>query len=96
MRQAKPFPWLEEGAIVDADDDPDAAYPKRIRDTWAVYGKAEGHTCGTCAFCLRTGYRSSTYFKCEKNRISHGAATDWRAGWPACGLWEGGDGRESE
>lgn len=49
-----------------------------------------GATCGTCAhhFVHRMGKR---YHKCEYT-ATRGPASDIRVGWPACTLWEAGDG----
>lgn len=59
--------------------------PKRIRDMHTLYGRNDEHTCGQCALLLRRGANSRTYLKCTLQRNTHGAATDWRAKWPACG-----------
>ncbi len=59
--------------------------PKRITDMHTLYGRQDSQTCGACAMCLRRSYHRKTYFKCVLNRQSRGAATDWRASWPACG-----------
>ncbi|MGH3376018.1 MAG: hypothetical protein ACRDP6_14870 [Actinoallomurus sp.] len=53
---------------------------------------APGLRCGTCRFRLVLGYHNRSYAKCTfgqtegrlSPRISHGAATDVRAWWPAC------------
>lgn len=61
--------------------------PKRIRDMHTMFGRRDDQTCGQCALLLRrkSGSGARTYLKCTLNRQSAGAATDWRAGWPACG-----------
>ncbi len=47
------------------------------------HGVTEGRVCGECDHL-----RGYTYFKCRKYpRSSHAATTDWRKGWPACGLF---------
>ena len=51
-----------------------------------MYGEHDG-TCKDCVFLLRTG-RNRTYLKCEKFVITRGPGTDWRAKWPACGLFK--------
>jgi len=49
----------------------------------------EGKTCGTCAYLFRKRYTSRTYLKCSmRGGLTSGAATDQKAGWRACGLWE--------
>lgn len=41
-------------------------------------------TCGDCARRVLLGYHRRTYPKCEEHEVTHGAATDVRAWWPAC------------
>lgn len=71
---------------------------RRILDMHAVYGSCEGRRCKTCGH-FRRYTQSKTWFKCRKSRTSNSEATDWRANWPACGLWFcrhcNGDGRDS-
>ena len=57
-------------------------------------GKArpELGTCGGCAHRLVLGYHNRSWPKCELAGITHGAGTDCRAWWPACGRYEPGDG----
>lgn len=66
-------------------------FPRRILDMWRLYGKNPNVHCKTCQHFLRILYHNRTYFKCEKSKLSHGAGTDWRAGWAACGLHETGE-----
>lgn len=49
----------------------------------------EGETCKTCAHIHRNEM-SKTYLKCGlmSAHWTGGPATDIRAGWPACRLWE--------
>lgn len=47
----------------------------------------EGRTCKPCQFLIRVGHHDGAYLKCEKAGISSSEATDWRAGWPACGAY---------
>lgn len=75
--------WLSEQKPVEV-------YPLRIRQMWAWHGKVD-NKCGKCAHLLREG-RRNVYLKCGKTKITSSAATDWRAGWPACGLFEPGEG----
>ncbi len=59
------------------------------------YGRGpEGARCGDCRFQIVTGRGSRRYFKCRKRGITHGAATDIRLKWNACGLFvkKGADG----
>lgn len=48
--------------------------------------KAEGLRCGTCRWRALLGHHNRTYAKCviDPKRLTHGAATDVRAWWPAC------------
>ena len=40
-----------------------------------------GKTCKLCKHLLR--FRQGTYwFKCDLSKMTNGAGTDWRAGWP--------------
>jgi hypothetical protein len=58
----------------------------------AFYGRGpKDKTCKTCVH-LRASHnsegRGNRHLKCDLRKITHGAATDHRAGWPACGRWE--------
>jgi hypothetical protein len=61
------------------------ALPKRIETMHILYGRQDAHTCGQCALLLRRRHNRRTWFKCTLQRFTHGAATDWRTSWPACG-----------
>jgi hypothetical protein len=77
--------WLEE----QIPNDPEAELPDRIYFMRKRHGKApEGTNCRDCAHLARFEYHTSTYNKCRNYGITHGAATDWRLRWPACGLHE--------
>lgn len=58
-----------------------------IAEMHKIHGQMPGKTCGKCRFFLRFRM-GSTFFKCQKSRITGGAATDWRARWTACGLFQ--------
>lgn len=45
----------------------------------------EGKKCKTCSHLFRSWV---TWFKCDLRRRMHGAATDHRANWRACGKYE--------
>ena len=70
---------------------PQDAPPKRGLDPHqqmlALYGQRRGYTCGRCDHLLNSG-RNRPIFKCAKFGISRSEATDWRAKWQACGLFE--------
>ena len=65
-------------------------FPLRIRQMWLRHGKSD-NKCGKCAHFLRVKF-SKVYRKCSKAKMTHGPGTDWKAGWPACGLFEPGEG----
>lgn len=56
------------------------------------YGAVEGKTCHDCAN-LYAGYPGRRrVLKCELARMTSSAASDWRAGWVACGKFQPIDG----
>ena len=59
-------------------------YANTIGRMLEAHGPGPAHT--TCGACLRL-IKRGRYFKCAKARITRGAATDWRSGWPACGAF---------
>ena len=61
--------------------------PQRLEDMHRRYGIRAGYECQDCAFLDRLSY-ARTYLKCGKARQTSGPATDWRAHWTACGLWQ--------
>lgn len=65
----------------------DEPLPERIGVMHRMYGTTEGERCRTCAHLYRKHWDKS-YYKCDLNRDTNGAATDWRTRWPACGRWE--------
>ena len=71
------------------DEEPPASkkglLPDRLLRMHRLHGHGGGLKCGTCLHCLRFDYHRRVYFKCELSHISHGAGTDWRVSWPACG-----------
>lgn len=66
---------------------PYADLPLRIREMLAVYGETPGKTCKTCLL-LKHYHQGARWMKCSKSKQTGGAGTDWRAGWPACGLYQ--------
>lgn len=44
-------------------------------------------TCGSCRF-LHVKQLGGRYFKCHVYGTSDGESSDWRKGWPACGVHE--------
>jgi hypothetical protein len=64
------------------------AVPRAIRPMYAAYGKHDtDETCGHCAHLIATGH-TKTFYKCELAKVSHGAGTDFRKKWQACGKFE--------
>lgn len=54
----------------------------------ARHGKGpEGRQCQECAHFTQQGGVAGTYFKCQQYGVTGGPGTDWRARWPACGLF---------
>lgn len=59
----------------------------RLAQMHAMYGYGEvGKTCATCVHLAR--FSRGGYLKCAKFGATASEATDWRAGWQACGLYE--------
>ena len=64
--------------------------PQKIKGNpcLALYGQGpEGKTCKGCVHLVYRGARRS-YLKCDLLKITHGAGTDHKASWPACGKYE--------
>lgn len=72
--------WLKEQKII-------SQFPERLRAMHKMYGKAEGKTCKNCKYLLRFKMGGS-WMKCKLSNQTHGKATDWKAGWQACGKYE--------
>jgi hypothetical protein len=66
---------------------PEFLLPLRMRTMHRKFGIKDGATCGGCKHFERY-HQSTTWFKCALTKKTSGAATDWRARWPACGKWE--------
>ena len=71
--------WQEFGSVIVATD-----YPKRLVQMRLMHGANDARKCGDCAHLRRVG-KASVHLKCSLARQTSGAATDWRARWPACG-----------
>jgi REP element-mobilizing transposase RayT len=61
------------------------ALPDRIKKMWRTHGKREDATCGNCQKLRAFDYYNKRYYKCDLYGVSHGAGTDWRKRWTACG-----------
>ena len=62
--------------------------PRSILGMQRVYGAGPADvTCKTCAHLhrFRKGNRVA-WMKCSRAYVTASSATDWRSGWPACGL----------
>lgn len=46
------------------------------------------YRCGSCVHRVLMRHHDYTYPKCDLTVMTHGAATDVRAWWPACPQWE--------
>ena len=63
--------------------------PGKGENPMLVHGRGpEGARCGTCVFLLKGQYHNVTYQKCSLYKLTHGAASDFRAKWPACSKYE--------
>jgi hypothetical protein len=63
--------------------------PKPDNPCITLYGNGpEDARCKDCCHLLRLRYHDKTYIKCEMRKITHGAGSDHRAGWLACGKFE--------
>lgn len=75
-------------------------HPEASTDRNAGSGRRDPFTCGSCVFRVLIGYHNGEYPKClwpdgidagsgrRWPRVSHGAASDVRAWWPACPSYE--------
>ena len=60
--------------------------PRKIDAMHTVYGYGNGF-CGQCKHFVRTMPTDRSYFKCRAYGVTACEATDWRAKWVACGLY---------
>jgi hypothetical protein len=51
------------------------------------YGYDGAHRCGDCVRFWQKRWGTKSFFKCELYVNSACAASDWRKGWPACGMF---------
>lgn len=62
--------------------------PPRILALRSVFGHGpDGITCKNCAHLLRY-HQGARWMKCNLSKMTQSVASDWRAGWPACGKYE--------
>jgi hypothetical protein len=64
--------------------------PPAVNPCIALYGQGPAMQC--CKGCVHLRYaparRVARYWKCDLRQLSHGAATDHKVNWPACGRYE--------
>jgi hypothetical protein len=60
---------------------------KKLSFMWGKHGAGpDGRKCKDCVRCGYVQY-SKRYYKCSAYGNTHGPGTDWRANWPACGIF---------
>jgi len=59
---------------------------KAHKQLLAIHGESSGNKCKNCEYFFVRHF-GKKYFKCDKSGPSSGPATDWRANWIACGLF---------
>lgn len=80
--------WLPGADWVAREQEALVVLPERIRVMQRRYGLAPGFAvCGKCRWFHRY-HQGGRWAKCDKTVQTSGAGTDWRARWPACGLFE--------
>jgi len=47
-----------------------------------------GQTCKGCVHLRYSQQYANRHWKCDLRKLTHGAATDHRVNWPACGRYE--------
>ena len=60
---------------------------KKIYKMHKLHGVSPGNKCGDCKHFARFQF-SNVYRKCLLYGNTSGPATDWKAGYQACGKWE--------
>lgn len=58
---------------------------------WTWGPGPEGKRCKTCARLTWHNSAGRRYYKCALRGNTHGAGTDHRVNWPACGKYEEGE-----
>ena len=66
---------------------PPAIGSNYLRDLHRAYGATPGKHCADCTFLQRI-QMGSRFLKCARSHPTASSATDWRARWPACGLYQ--------
>lgn len=90
--------WID--GIHPTPPDPLRGVPKLSAGNPCVAAYGRGPTGATCQTCARLERWSSTgrkaFLKCALRRRTNGAASDHRAGWPACGRYVEREGEQTE
>lgn len=69
----------------------EAQRDRKTNPLLAVYGPGpEDATCRSCVHLYALPGYAGHYLKCDLRKLTHGAGSDHRAGWPACGRYEEG------
>jgi hypothetical protein len=84
MRNNPDNPWL---FFIKAESE-QPNIPRSIKSMYFKYRRTQGKLCRNCKALIHHSGNTKLYLKCEKYGITNGAATDWRAKWDACGLFE--------
>jgi len=84
---------IEQQRLLDWNDqpiEPPQQESKQDNPCLALHGPGpEGVTCKDCIHFRYPLHRSGVrHWKCDLRKLTHGAATDHRVGWPACGKYE--------
>ena len=89
MTNPKQAPLFGQPIPVDIQEDLTQTFlPKSLRQMHAAFGATVDQQCKNCKSFLRLNIHNKTYFKCARYKVTSGPATDWRAGWQACGKFE--------
>jgi hypothetical protein len=60
-----------------------------INPCLAAFGNGpDGEKCKNCVHLLKRSARNSTFYKCEKRKITSSVASDHRVNWSACGQFK--------
>jgi hypothetical protein len=63
--------------------------PERVNPCVQVFGKGpDGAICKSCAYLFAHQPGNKRFYKCELRNFTHGAASDHKVRWPACGRYE--------
>lgn len=85
----EPEKQLVFGEISKAEAEKQFGIAAQANPCIAIYGP-DTFGSRTCKWCvhLTVHQHSRRYYKCDLRRVTHGAASDHRVNWPACGRYE--------